>query len=419
MREARGWGRSDLAREMKRFSTDLPSVRSLAHSIRSDWETGAHKPGPRNRSLLAQALGVAEVELFGSAEAPAPQPLEDDEVNRRRLLGLLGAAAAAGAAQQFEPVRARLNDSFSSAPTMSDADDWERVAFDYSFEVGALAPERLLPELLTDVEELHSVLNVAQGTVRQHLLRASANMAALTAIALLNAEETRAAGRWWRTAARAASECGDHALAARVRGRQAVFSVYGPSPGPRTLSLADDALAAGGSIPCGGVASAHAAKAQAYAYLGRFDDAEDALRDLERTFELLPEDVRVDRRSQWGWSEQRLYHVRSYVHTYAGDTDRAFAAQDRALEFYSPRPSQGRVQVELHRAGCLIRAGDIDEGARHAVRVLESVPPRLRHDGLLKTTAVSTLGLATPAQARSAPIRAAFEALALEPGGRR
>ncbi|GAA2636188.1 hypothetical protein GCM10010411_89220 [Actinomadura fulvescens] len=87
-------------------------------------------------------------------------------------------------------------------------------------------------------------------------------------------------------------------------------------------------------------------------------------------------------------------------------------AQDAALAVYPARNWQARTQVELHRAGVLIRSGDVDEGARHLVRVLGAVPGELRHDGLLHHSAVMSLKMAPPAQAARASIAEARELLA-------
>src|SRR5256885_939909 len=66
LRVARGWIEADLARELKgRRGDDLPSIKSLAHMIRSDWESGKHKPGPRYRLLLSDVYGTDEDLIFG------------------------------------------------------------------------------------------------------------------------------------------------------------------------------------------------------------------------------------------------------------------------------------------------------------------------------------------------------------------
>src|SRR5260370_1379458 len=165
--------------------------------------------------------------------------------------------------------------------------------------------------------------------------------------------------RWWRSAARAADESGDWRAASLARGRQAVFSLYGGRAAASTLSLAGEAIAAGQGKPCAGVVSGYAARAQALAQLGRREDAQTALEALQDVFGGLPGEVSADHRSQWGWSEIRLRHVESYVHTPAGDIRAAARAPDAALALYPAtayQGYQGRTQIPMHRATCLIRA---------------------------------------------------------------
>jgi hypothetical protein len=52
LRRSRAWSPADLAAELKKRRDGLPSVRSLAHMIQLDWETGKHRPGEGVRVLL-------------------------------------------------------------------------------------------------------------------------------------------------------------------------------------------------------------------------------------------------------------------------------------------------------------------------------------------------------------------------------
>jgi hypothetical protein len=78
LRRARAWSPADLARELKKLRDGLPSVRSLAHMIQLDWETGKHRPGPRYRLLLAAIYQTDEQQIFGAAvAAKAPKQPSD------------------------------------------------------------------------------------------------------------------------------------------------------------------------------------------------------------------------------------------------------------------------------------------------------------------------------------------------------
>src|SRR5258708_3298323 len=74
LRRARAWSAADLAQEMKKLRDGLPSVRSLAHMIQLDWETGKHRPGPRYRLLLAAVYDVDEHQIFGDQTASGEFP---------------------------------------------------------------------------------------------------------------------------------------------------------------------------------------------------------------------------------------------------------------------------------------------------------------------------------------------------------
>ena len=70
LRRSQAWSPADLARELKKRREGLPSVRSLAHMIQLDWETGKHRPGPRYRLLLAAVYDTDEEQIFGDQAAP-------------------------------------------------------------------------------------------------------------------------------------------------------------------------------------------------------------------------------------------------------------------------------------------------------------------------------------------------------------
>ena len=71
LRRSQAWSPADLARELKKRREGLPSVRSLAHMIQLDWETGKHRPGPRYRLLLAAVYATDEEQIFGDQASPS------------------------------------------------------------------------------------------------------------------------------------------------------------------------------------------------------------------------------------------------------------------------------------------------------------------------------------------------------------
>ena len=342
---------------------------------------------------------------------------EEGDLERRTLLGMLSGLAISGKlAAELEDQRRLLDAAFVSEPTGRDADEWERVALDYASEVGYVPSGRLLPDLLSDFAEIQVRIDQSVGVVKMRLLHVAGQFAALTAIALTNAGEGRSARRWWRTASRAADGSGDPRLASLIRGRRAVFSLYSPRPMLAVIDIADEALELGSGMACAGVVSGYAARAQALACIGRHEEATQVTRQLADVYERLPDETSGDRTSQWGWSEQRLRHVESFVYSEAGDIERAGEAQDAAIALYPSRSYQGRTQVELYRASCLIRAGDVRSGAEHTVSVLQGLTADRRMDDLILRTAHATLSIIPPKEAKAPAVREARELLAITSG---
>ncbi|WP_433467356.1 helix-turn-helix domain-containing protein [Spirillospora sp. CA-128828] len=408
-REARGWSKPATARALFRAAGLEPSkqqVTSLARQIRK-YERGEHYPREW-AAHYATVFETTEEELFGRSGGSD----DNEDVDRRTLLGLMATATTVSSlARDAEPLRDAFEAAVAADISDRDADAWERVAHDYAREVGWSPAAVVQPELTADFAELTRLVLSGRGTARTRLIHVAAQLAALMAINLTNLGEGRAARRWWRTACRAADQTGDHTAAALVRGRAAVFSLYAQTPRLSVVEAAEEAIEVGRGVPCAGVVSGHAAKAQALAELGRHDEATETLDDLRSVFEGLPEAVQTERGSQWGWSNGRLHYVTSLVHTCAGNMGPAMVAQDAALAVYPDQNWQARGQIEMHRAGVLIRAGDVDEGARHMTRVLESLPAEQRCDGLVKGSALTSLRLAAPAQAGRPSIRQARDLL--------
>ena len=333
-------------------------------------------------------------------------------MKRRALLGLFATTAvAAPFSHEAEHLRAALTGTLTTEASARDADAWERTAFDYAHEIDHLPATMLLPDLLTDFAELNLHITRARGLVRRRLVDTAAHLAALTAYELTVVGDPRSARRWWRTAAHAADESGNQDTASHVRGKAAALSLYTGSSELTVVEAAEEAIALS-RRPSSGLANAYGAKAQAFAQLGRFDEAEQALTDLTHVFDDLPAEVTKDKTSTWGWSEQRLHHVASYVHTHAGNLDSAQAAQDSAIALYPADSFLARAQIELHRAGGQIRTGDADAGARHTMHVLEHLPSTHRSDAMLRRTAFTSLKLASPKDTRRPAVRDAYAMLA-------
>jgi hypothetical protein len=108
-------------------------------------------------------------------------------------------------------------------------------------------------------------------------------------------------------------------------------------------------------------------------------------------FEHLPSAVLDKQQNQWNWAEQRLRHVESCVHAYAGRVEEAQNAQDAAVACYPSNNFQGRTQVALHQAIALIRSGDVLGGTHHVVSVFDRLESWQREDGLVLRTGEDAL----------------------------
>jgi hypothetical protein len=103
-------------------------------------------------------------------------------------------------------------------------------------------------------------------------------------------------------------------------------------------------------------------------------EAESTLSQLRETFDALPLPLRAHSDSIFSWGEERLRFTESLAYTYLGDFRKADAARRAALALYPAEDIRSPAQIELQRALCLIGAGDVQDGIRHAQGVVTSLP---------------------------------------------
>jgi len=257
---------------------------------------------------------------------------------------------------------------------------WSRELF--------LAPDRqaLLPGIALDLKRLS-----ASGSHR-----AIARLSSFVASIAVCGGDTALAERWWRRAQHAANTSGDRHLAAFVTGQRAVHALYGGSVA-QSLTLADHGLRIT-TMPCAGRMQAGAAKAQALALLSRKQEARDALRELEATFERLPRDITRDKVTSLGWPEERLHHTISYVSAFGG-LGGGEPARESAMKLYPPVAWRGPAQIKLHRA-----ASEVD--AQRAVATLSALSEAQRHDRGIHLIARRVIEACEARGAKTADLRA-------------
>jgi hypothetical protein len=374
------------------------------------WYSDIYRATPEQLGFRVALPGEAAHTAIASLS-----PTENEDVRRRGFLALLGATALSPLEGKLESIRRGLD--LARAPSDLDLDEWERTAFVYCGELSATPPAQLLVHLLADFDEVAKSLDRSGPDVeRRRLTHVAGQLAVLIAHSLLSLGEHQAARRWWRTA-RAAADCaGDPALAAFVHGQQAMLSLYGSSYTPtQVLDVVDEAEAAARGTACAGLASALGARAQALGTLGRTTAARNALKDLRTVVDRLPHHVTSEQRYFFGWPEHRLHHIESYTFTRLGELRDAEEAQEQALA-HVPPSWRGPAQIGLHRAACLVAAGDIVEGADHAAGVLQALSDEHRRDGFIQPVGHALLAQ-LPERARRLPVVQDYRELLAGPAG--
>lgn len=195
------------------------------------------------------------------------------------------------------------------------------------------------------------------------------------AMTVANLGRTREARRWWRTARRAAEKSGDLEAALWIRGREIVRAPYEGCPLPAVIQLAEQAESrVTPSAPRSALPGLFAGKAQSLARAGRRADAVAALERARESFTDLPAHVAYDHDSEFGWAEDRLRFTESFVYSHLGCYDQADVASRRAVALYPASFRRDLAQIELLRAFCLVRSGDVTGGARHVIDTMSGLP---------------------------------------------
>jgi tetratricopeptide (TPR) repeat protein len=419
LRRARMWVVSDLARELKKLRPDLPSVKSLAHMIRSDWEAGRHRPNPRYRLLLAAVYDVAEEELFGDLRGNLGATDSEDDVERRRLMQDAAALAAGAAAA---PVLTTLNSAWrASAPTLPGAsvsqamiDDWEDAAHIHNQRGRIDPPTVLLAALAADFADMAPHLARTQpDPVRRGLAHAASRHCALIAGKWVDLGNKREAHRWFVKTQALADESGDHLLASWMRCKEALYRGGDPSEDlAKVLVVAHEARRLAGDRPSAPLVAALSAEAQTLARLGHRTQAISALARAEMIFDRIPAVNDAD--TEWGWwrFNQALWYDKSLVYTLAGDVKRATEAQDAAGDLY-PIGDISSTSIRLHRAALHARIAP-DAGLEEATRIVEAIPPARRTRRLEGNTSI-VLAALPDEKTRALPAARELQALSVGP----
>ncbi|GAA0968586.1 hypothetical protein [Actinocorallia libanotica] len=366
-RRARGWVEADLARELKKLRPDLPAVKSLAHMIRSDWETGKHKPGPRYRMLLSTALGVDEANLFSDGPLTSA---EDDE-------------ASCPSPSVESPLPLALTQPLPSAPPPVGPVAPELVVYFLEQLPGHyradmfLGPRHLIPTVATQAQLIDSLIRSADGPVRRGLLGAGVAYSALLGWLHQDAGDFAQSARWRDISLDMAHRSADPQLISYALTNKAMLAID-VSDGRAVVDYAEAALADEGRLcpkvrVLGLVHQAHG-----YAFLRERDRVDAA---LDRAAGLVPQ---VDDEHPWGNSCRRT-----------------------------------REYIDVQRATAYGRLGAHREAVDLWDRILGSAPESARRDNGVFWTRQATALAALPEPERVVEIAAATTAVASDTGSAR
>jgi transcriptional regulator with XRE-family HTH domain len=362
------------------------------------------KPPPVEQIEISSSQTVANG--YAPSGLAYADTLDVDDVERREILKIMGGMALAAPLSghvNADALRRELDSTLNAPTTSSDVEEWERVAAQYSAESGVIPPARLLPELLTDLDEALLRLKGSPESLRGPMSRFCGQLSALAAANFYNGGDERNARRYWRTALRIINQAKDRPAQARLYAFRASFALSeNPSSPSTALTFADDAIGIAEGIPCAGAASGYATRANALALLGDHRESERTLHELTETFSRIPEAVTSSRLDGVSFSEQNMRFTEGWIYAYAGRVPDATKALDAGRSLVPDGHWIAIASWEASRAICLIRGGDPSEGARHVARTLQGIPSGFRQASIVRYSAVRALS-AVPVGAANMP----------------
>jgi transcriptional regulator with XRE-family HTH domain len=331
-----------------------------------------HDQDENQQPLLDLSQAATARSLGGGSSSGST---EEDDVERRALLRVLAALGVGGTVpiDALERLRGGMEASIGLHGDLSAA-DWERIAWEYGHTVFIQSAEQVVADLAVDIHETYRLVQrIKAPLVRASLMRVSAQLCALMADELHSLGLFGPAWRWWRTARNAADQTGDRDLRVWVRAREAINSFNSARPVASSLALTDEAIHIANGHASSGLAEAHKNRAYGLMKQGDQPGALAALTDMRRAFAELPESVRDDEDSLWGWPEGILHMADSTVYT-SFRAPAAAAAQEACLSLYPPHRRTGVTTAKLFQAVTLIHDRDIDGGLAHALASIENLP---------------------------------------------
>jgi len=351
-------------------------VRLIDRTLRAEGELMCMWP-------LVQRLGRRPIDELitasgsGNNHSVIPQG-QDDDMQRRLLFRLTGLGLiTAPALTDSEALRQLVENAIGMTESFT-VDDWETVCLDHEHAVHTRPPTpQTGNQLVADLAALQQSLAHAKPEQRLGLQRSMARLSMLYADTLTCFGEFGQARRWWVTARRAADASGDLDVRVRVRGQEAVLSLYSLRPAEAAIGLAREAQHLAGQLTSTSVLKALAGEAQALALLGRDREAQAALKRLFVMADMIGECSRLD------WGPDSTWFVASWVHSFSGSAKAAEQAREEAfrhLPFF-----HNDTNLRLHRSITIAREGGHTEALRQATKVVSNLAPAYRSQLIMHT----------------------------------
>ncbi|MFE5614166.1 transcriptional regulator [Streptomyces sp. NPDC056524] len=355
------------------------------------WETEKRLPVQVWHETIADAYGLVVEDVRRavavSRQYRRSQRKENEDVNRRRFIGVTAAAAGVsvlpGIAQAREGIDGGL--SGGSAGELAYLESaFERHRGGYH----GRSPDTVLAEMRGDLKLLGQVLQQPHPAKdRADLARTTAGIAGLVAIVQHDRGDQREAFGWVSTAAQAARESGDRRMTAWVLARHAMVPLNYGSP-EVAAKIAAKARREAGDNPTAAAALAAAVTARSLAAIGDTEGAQAAVRDVRNLADRLDGQEAAD--TWFGYPGQKHFVHLSQAYTLLGDTKAAYEAQDEALALTASPSVMTRALIAMDTAACLRSDGDPTAAADMAAGVFEQLPSSYRQ-GLIKSRAETLL----------------------------
>lgn len=346
LRQAAGYSTAALAARMN-FSKA-----AVGHA-----ETGHQRPTPEFAAAADRVLGTTPllITVLGIDE-------EEDDVRRRALLSIFGAAVGVTASQAVpaaalaEVIRHALNDAIDEPA------DWDQVIDDFQHRLFVSPSPDFGNALLAQITVARQIVADRRDP---EAIRATALLSLMYGLWLGDNGAVPAALGWYRTSTAFADRSGDPHARTYVRARSATRGMYEGMPDHLVVAGVGEALALS-TGPTLGALEAHAANVQLAALTGDLHGGRRSIATMWEIAEHLPT-------TDGPGAAQRAGSFQVYLEGRTGTLRKAEQAYDLAEPLLRSVPLwDAEARVYLGRA--MIRAGDLEGGIGYALDALRPLP---------------------------------------------